>query len=122
MLIAIGLDRLLGLLLSYRQVVTLCRVSLLVVSFGVGYSHDVHRYVIMHRNLDVLSHQNNLTLNHDLAQVQEEAHSQSNGGGTAMDMVRYSKTVSNPGGGGGGTPKKIGWGGAARFAGPLPYL
>ena len=40
-----------------------------------------------------------------------------------MDIVRYSKTLSNPGGvGGGGTPRKIGLGCAARFSEPLPYL
>ena len=75
----------------------------------------------MHRNLDVPSHQNNLTLNHHQAQVQEEAHSQSNGGGTAMDIVRYSKTLSNPGGVGGGgvLPEKLGWG--VRPASQNPY-
>ena len=108
---AISVDRLLGLLLSsrYRQVVTLSRVRLLVVSFWVSnfafviilflYRDMAIRImcinVIIHRNLDVLSHQNNLTLNHHQAQVQEEAHPLSNGRGTAMDIAWYSKTVSN---------------------------
>ena len=38
-----------------------------------------------------------------------------------MDIVRYSKTLSNPGGvgGGGGLPEKFGWG--VRPASQNPY-
>ena len=36
--------------------------------------------------------------------------------------INWTEKRALPGGGGGGTPRKIGWGCAARFPKPLPYL
>ncbi|XP_020603939.1 melanocyte-stimulating hormone receptor-like [Orbicella faveolata] len=111
-LTVISVDRLLVLLLNlrYRQVVTLRRVKLLVVSFWLSsfafaiilyLYHDIAiRIMYINMLLCIVTFtfcyiKIHLTLKHHQAQVQEEAHQQPNGGGPSINIVLYRKTVSS---------------------------
>lgn len=110
-LTGISVDRLLALLLGlrYRQVVTLRRVRLIVVTFWLSsfalaiilvFYHDITiRIIYINMLLCIVTStfcyiKIYVTISHHRARVQEEAHQQPNGG-PSMNIARYRKTVSS---------------------------
>ena len=110
-LTGISVDRLLALLLGlrYRQVVTLRRVRLLVVSFGlIGFVfaiilvfyHDIaisimYIFILLCIVTSTFCYiKIYVKISRHRARVQEEAHQQSSREGSLMNIARYKKTVS----------------------------
>ena len=110
-LTGISVDRLLALLLGlgYRQMVTLKRVKLLVVTFWLSsiafgiilvFYHDIAIRIMYTSILSCIVTSTfcyikiYVTISHHRARIQEETHQHPNGGGPLLNIARYKKTVS----------------------------